>query len=35
MYHLQNALKHDKDMVKLKYFKTRLISDMENICSVK
>lgn len=34
-YHLRNASKHDKDMAKLKYFKTRLIYDMENICSVK
>lgn len=34
-YHLGNASKHDKDMAKLKYFKTRLIYDMENICSVK
>lgn len=34
-YHLGNASNHDKDMAKLKYFKTRLIYDIENICSVK
>lgn len=34
-YYLGNVLKYDKDMVKLKYFKIRLIYDIENICLVK